>query len=453
MRPSSFLSSGSLETDAVLRQIRHSDITTSTKVKNERWGQLENDTDSHPFFADNVRVKRRDQAEVGQDDNYDSTYRIEYRVKQDLHQMARSIFGKSKLTRTTPLPGPATKSGYLRGRVANLLCPGFLEGPAKAAATPADDAMACLMGGYKAPAKVHKAAYLAAPADICRSGNDAYAAGRLSLPAAGGSTSGTASTSKLVTKPPVARTHSAPVRANAGTSSANGSRAIPGPWDASLRPSSSQPIAVSFDRLPNQPLINRHPLDPVRDYVSTEAHHFPRFDSIVWPAGSFKVVLIIDTREIGTDHTNRTEMVDKVAETGVLVDRKMLPLGDMIWVARRYRNEKATTGEDDVVLDAIVERKRLDDLCGSIRDGRYNTQKVRSFRLSLFAKETANFLVQVRIKESAISHRIYLIEKYDAAAQCASLSFSPHAGLLTISCSSQIRNGVRRSGPPSRNFK
>lgn len=31
----------------------------------------------------------------------------------------------------------------------------------------------------------------------------------------------------------------------------------------------------------------------------------------------------------------------------------------------------------ELVLDHIVERKRLDDLCGSIIDGRFREQKVR----------------------------------------------------------------------------
>lgn len=269
-------------------------------------------------------------------------------------------------------------SGYLRARVANAVCPGFPEAATKAAATAADDSMASLMGGCKAPAKVDKAAYMAPPAEVRRWGNDAYALIRNSLPLAAASTSASASAAKGVAKPPgVARTQSAPIRANAGTSAATTSHALPGLSAAALRPSSSQPIAASFARPSNQPHINRHPLEPVRDYVPTETHHFPRFNSIVWPAGSFKIVLIIDTREIGTNAKNRLEMVEKVAKSNVLVDRKMLPLGDMIWVGRRYR-DGAPTGEDDVVLDAIVERKRLDDLCGSIKDGRYAAQKVCS---------------------------------------------------------------------------
>lgn len=56
----------------------------------------------------------------------------------------------------------------------------------------------------------------------------------------------------------------------------------------------------------------------------------------------------------------------------------------MLWVARRVDASGRPTGKDDVVLDAIVERKRLDDLCTSIKDGRYTEQKVSDRLMSLF---------------------------------------------------------------------
>ena len=34
---------------------------------------------------------------------------------------------------------------------------------------------------------------------------------------------------------------------------------------------------------------------------------------------------------------------------------------------------------EEIVLDFIVERKRLDDLAGSIKDGRFREQKVWTF--------------------------------------------------------------------------
>lgn len=43
---------------------------------------------------------------------------------------------------------------------------------------------------------------------------------------------------------------------------------------------------------------------------------------------------------------------------------RQLELGDVLWVGR------TTTGEE-VVLDYVIERKIVTDLCASIMDGRY----------------------------------------------------------------------------------
>ena len=50
---------------------------------------------------------------------------------------------------------------------------------------------------------------------------------------------------------------------------------------------------------------------------------------------------------------------------------RQLPVGDALWIARHkdLRHE--------YVLDFIVERKRVDDLWSSIKDGRYKQQKLR----------------------------------------------------------------------------
>lgn len=70
-------------------------------------------------------------------------------------------------------------------------------------------------------------------------------------------------------------------------------------------------------------------------------------------------------------------MVEDLLKLGVKTEKRMLSLGDMIWVARRKDGGAGGRGgAGDVVLDAVVERKRLDDLVGSIKDGRYVGQKV-----------------------------------------------------------------------------
>lgn len=88
-------------------------------------------------------------------------------------------------------------------------------------------------------------------------------------------------------------------------------------------------------------------------------------------------MLIVDHREVSSKSSKRrTELYDDLVKEGVPTARKGLPLGDMIWVARPVNAYGEPTNEDDIVLDAVVERKRLDDLCESILDGRYLEQKV-----------------------------------------------------------------------------
>ena len=49
-----------------------------------------------------------------------------------------------------------------------------------------------------------------------------------------------------------------------------------------------------------------------------------------------------------------------------------LKVGDFVWVARNKENK-------ELVLPYIVERKRMDDLGKSIKDGRFKEQKVTAF--------------------------------------------------------------------------
>ncbi len=63
-----------------------------------------------------------------------------------------------------------------------------------------------------------------------------------------------------------------------------------------------------------------------------------------------------------------------------------LPVGDFLWVARH------NVSKEEIVLDCIVERKRMADLWQSITDGRYFEQRLR-------------------LKKSGISRVVYLIEE------------------------------------------
>ncbi|GAA5905022.1 hypothetical protein JCM6882_002420 [Rhodosporidiobolus microsporus] len=401
---------------------------------------------------DSKRVTSRDLAEVSQtDDGAQLLYRIEYRAAQDLHPMVRGLVRPKLLTRFEgeALPGGLTKEAYIKERVSNEVAPGFPEavlrksgGVREKEKDRADkgkgkekerdpDPVRSLLAGFKAPEKRSRDAMYAPPKEVRRLGADPLAAPAPTGPIAAAPTPAASTSSS---RPPTSATASSTsafrpastTAALAAAASARPSHPSPphprpsassilasAPRSAHPSTSSSAPLLASFDAPPTRTadglIVNRHPLDPVRDHLLPTSYSPPSFTPLVWPAGSFKVFLVVDSREGTREAGKRVELCEKMEQLGVPVERRMLPLGDMLWVAKRWDAERDRPveaagvgpgggGKGDVVLDAIVERKRLDDLCSSIIDGRYVGQKFR-------------------YKDSGISHRIYLIEKYDTAQQ------------------------------------
>jgi len=306
----------------------------------------------------------------------------------------------AKLVRKVPIPPDKTRSAFIRGEDSDQLAPGFPEfslvNGNKAATkekVPDDDPISALLAGFKEPApRQRKDAMYQPPPGTRRSGAfDPFVPITHTLPL--NATSKTRQSNPIVLddeEMPVP----APSKRSFSNSSAN-ARTVAGPStihqspppplpaptrrgitstsastvlaSASNRPlaqtSTQNPMQACFDPVPGQQIINRHPLDPVRDHVSKTNYTFPRFDPIIWPVGSFKVYLICDTREQSREYGQRKQFCDKLSEQGVNVDRKMLPLGDMLWVARRVdpTTGNPIAGGQEVVLDAIIERKRLDN--------------------------------------------------------------------------------------------
>ncbi len=181
---------------------------------------------------------------------------------------------------------------------------------------------------------------------------------------------------------PISRTVSAPIDTsrNVSTSSATLGAARPAPQAASSGPSRSLSAAAVFPSKRPAPRLSSHVpvstplLDP--DELSLASATLPDFgisDAITFPAGSYDVILILDTREVESK-TNRDKIAETLEAKGVKVETRALRLGDMCWIARRV--DGLGGEEDEAVLDYVVERKRLDDLCSSIKDGRYTEQCV-----------------------------------------------------------------------------
>ncbi|XP_038972876.1 crossover junction endonuclease MUS81 isoform X2 [Phoenix dactylifera] len=91
---------------------------------------------------------------------------------------------------------------------------------------------------------------------------------------------------------------------------------------------------------------------------------------------TYDVILILDDRENFGSRSRK--VVDNIrSQFNILVEVRRLPIGDGIWIVRHRHSN------NEYVLDFIVERKKVDDLCSSIKDNRYRDQKLRLQRCGL----------------------------------------------------------------------
>ncbi|KAF8945158.1 Crossover junction endonuclease mus81 [Haplosporangium gracile] len=140
-----------------------------------------------------------------------------------------------------------------------------------------------------------------------------------------------------------------------------------------------------------------------------------KFQPVFYAPGSFDITLVLDVREVRVQG-DRDYIKDNLKEKGIDVVTRALDIGDVIWVAKPKEENPLIPKE--IVLDHIVERKRMDDLVSSIKDGRFNEQK---FRLS----------------RSGIAQVVYLLETYKAGE-----SFSiPPAAIRTAMTTTQVHSG------------
>nr|XP_005333475.1 crossover junction endonuclease MUS81 isoform X1 [Ictidomys tridecemlineatus] len=130
----------------------------------------------------------------------------------------------------------------------------------------------------------------------------------------------------------------------------------------------------------------------------------------------YKVLLCVDISETrGAGH--RQELLRELQRMHVAHTVRKLHVGDFVWVAQEIRpRDPARPGE--LVLDHIVERKRLDDLCSSIIDGRFREQKFR-------------------LKRCGLGHRVYLVEEYGSVHNLS----LPESTLLQAVTNTQVIDG------------
>lgn len=117
----------------------------------------------------------------------------------------------------------------------------------------------------------------------------------------------------------------------------------------------------------------------------TSLPNFPFFVPEVLQPGTFTIHLLLDNREVRAKN-DRDYIQNTLSAADVTPITRALSVGDAMWIAR----ERALPNRE-IVLDHIVERKRLDDLVASIRDGRFHDQK---FRLTKSGARNVTYIIE-----------------------------------------------------------
>lgn len=127
---------------------------------------------------------------------------------------------------------------------------------------------------------------------------------------------------------------------------------------------------------------------------------------------------------------------------------RKLHVGDFVWIAQ-HKTEKTK----EFVLPYIIERKRLDDLSMSIKDGRFHEQK---FRLKQSGIENAIYLIESHLQGGKkLQHRLPFTTLLQAATntqihsnfQVKFTESSQHTALYLTIMTSFIENLFNKRAP------
>ncbi|OTB18435.1 hypothetical protein K445DRAFT_315252 [Daldinia sp. EC12] len=151
--------------------------------------------------------------------------------------------------------------------------------------------------------------------------------------------------------------------------------------------------------------------------TSSGSSALPNFRPIRLAPGSFEVHLVLDVREVRAK-TDRDYMQNELAKKGVNPIMRSLELGDALWVAKchdaNFLSRLGAEG-DEVVLDYIVERKRLDDLISSVKDGRFHEQKFRLKRSGI--KNVVYIVEEISMDADVLDKRAEMVQSAIASTQ------------------------------------
>ena len=195
---------------------------------------------------------------------------------------------------------------------------------------------------------------------------------------------------------------------------------VPSTSDQDTRSTSKPPQQTHIPHLSANPLLTKHNTTP-QAHSSDVQGTIPTFDPIRLGPGSFTVHLVLDNREVRTKD-DRDYISEELTKKGCKPLVRPLELGDFFWVAKCHDPDLLSRhGEEgsEICLDWIVERKRLDDLVGSITDGRFQEQKFR-------------------LHKSGVRNVIYLIEEFSLSTE-KSTKF--HEAIHSAIASTQVVDG------------
>ncbi|PLW23804.1 hypothetical protein PCASD_08738 [Puccinia coronata f. sp. avenae] len=336
------------------------------------------------YYVNNVnrRVLQSSEAATRLNSKSKQSYcKIEYHCTQQLHQFRRNHVLVDEKESCLTLSRQETMIGWLKSDKSMPTCPGFLPAgaPRKHSLTKTDRATTInflLMSEdsaskpttsiYRPPEILHAAAEYAITTGSSTRPDPCPAERHPHAPT-----------------PKISSTPSERVQLHSCEAQPKQAQLKSKPKPSGSRPRASFATADHVPRDVPKPRASIGTVESIAHQVKAE----------VWKAGTYSVMLLIDNREVQSQN-NRDGIfhacLSRARQTmghQVKVQQRPLAVGDVIWVAVHDKTGK------EVVLDSVVERKRLDDLCKSIVDARFHEQKAR-------------------LKNSGLKDRIYLVESY-----------------------------------------
>ncbi|CAO3586794.1 unnamed protein product [Absidia cylindrospora] len=140
----------------------------------------------------------------------------------------------------------------------------------------------------------------------------------------------------------------------------------------------------------------------------------------LWRPEDYSIMMILDNREVKMK-TNREYIQDTLMEKGVAVEKRALDVGDVLWVAKHVETD------EEMYLDVILERKRMDDLVSSVKDGRFHEQK---YRLKQSGSRKVFYVVEEYNKEIALKFGAQAIQTAMSCVQAVDQFYLKRTGSL-----------------------